>query len=337
MKIFNGNKSTKAQFVTLFMQSMLITTLCAGTTVAFGVWSYQKHIYVPAQGDVIVKHEEVVYYPQEEGESIILGEVIVDDEVNQTIAVFGTDAGGHLTDVIMVVNFDSSTNKLKVISIPRDSKVYWTQAQQDAMKEAKRYSVDVSKINEMTGYVGIDNIRDFTVRQIELILGLKVDNYVVVSTSAFREIVDTVGGIELYVPQNMYYTDPAQGLYINFKEGLQVLDGKTAEHFVRYRSYWNGDLGRIEMQQVFIEAFVDTLLSPSTVTKIPEMTSILFSSVKTDATITQVLEYYDYLLAFDADNIEFYTVPGEVSNGSPSYFLLDLENMTNFINEIFFE
>ena len=261
------------------------------------------------------------------------------DDVNRTIAVFGTDIDGYRTDVIFVVNFNSETNKVKVVAIPRDTKVDWTTEQKERLKELRGYTRSVSKINEMTAYAGIGNIRDFTIKQIESLLGVKVDNYVIVTLDSFRKIVDAIDGVVVDVPMDMYYVDPYQDLYIDLKAGVQTLDGDKAEQLVRFRKgYVDGDEGRIRTQQLFLEAFAEKVLSPQIITKIPQIISVLFTSVTTDVQLNEVLPYYSYVKNFDLSNLSFYTIPGEASyQNSAWYYIADMTEMQNFCNDIFYE
>ncbi|OOB79926.1 MAG: hypothetical protein BEN18_02025 [Epulopiscium sp. Nuni2H_MBin001] len=319
----------------LIKTGIIICIIIAGI-VGLGVWAYNEVVYTP-HGDMVVdnfaaeplfSYEEIVE-PQHVEEA---------NTINKTVAVFGTDLDGYITDTILVVNINSITNKIKVVSIPRDTKVEWTSAQQSALENRRGFSVSSTKINEMTAYAGIDNIKDFTVKQIEMLLGIEIDNYVVVSLSAFKDVVDAVGGVEMYVPVDMYYVDSYQGLYIDLEEGLQLLDGDKAEMLVRYRSYPTGDVQRIAVQQEFLQAFAKTVLSPSIVTKIPELVSVFFTSVRTDATIGEIFSYYDYVKGIDISDITFQTLPGEGQYiGAVSYFIPDIDNMASFVRDIFFE
>jgi len=87
------------------------------------------------------------------------------------------------------------------------------------------------KINALIGKGGEKMVIDM----VEDITGLPVDYYVTLNFKGFREIVDTLGGVEINVPFDMDYDDPYQNLHIHLKKGKQVLDGKKAEQFVRYR------------------------------------------------------------------------------------------------------
>lgn len=263
------------------------------------------------------------------------------DPINKTLAVFGVDEDGYRTDVIFVVNYNSETGKSRVISIPRDTKVEWSAEQREKMEAYKGYSVRVSKINEMTSYAGIDHIREFTIDQIENMLGIQVDNYVIVTIDAFKQIVDAIGGVEVDVPSingnGLHYDDNYAGLHIHLEPGLQVLDGEAAEGLVRFRKgYAEGDVGRIKTQQLFLEAFAKKITSPAIITKVPNIINTVFKTVTTDMKLSDLPSYLPHLKSMDASNVSFNIIPGEAAyeNGK-SYFFPDMAAMPGFVSDVF--
>lgn len=322
-----SKKRTKKQkLLSTFIRASVITLFMCVILGGGVAWAYQTFIHDGESGSSWIDTMKPTKDTKEE-------------KVNKTVAVLGTDIDGYRTDVIFLVNFNSETNQVKVVSIPRDTRVEWSGEQQDAMRREKGYSKEVSKINEMTAYVGIENVRAYTIAQIEAMLGVKVDNYVVVTLDSFRKIVDAIGGVYVDVPMRMYYKDSSQGLYIDLEQGPQLLDGEKAEMLVRYRKgYTEGDVGRIATQQLFLEAFAEKVLSPTIITKIPQMISVLFSSVTTDVELSEILPYYSYVKEFNQENIEFGVIPGEGKYiGNVSYFIPDMDEMDMFIQDMFFD
>ena len=316
----------------VFLLSALITFLIALMIVAIGVWSYYTYIY-EGSNKVVEQPVDMEKMTEAEKEQQKL------ETINKTIAVFGVDADETRTDVIMVVNFNSKTNKIKVVSMPRDTKVSWTDSQRASLKEDKGYSqVYVSKLNEMSAYGGMKNIRKYTIDEIQNILGITVDNYVIVNLGAFRKIVDTIGGVEVDVPSRMKYSDPVQNLRIDLSPGLQLLDGDKAEQLVRFRSYPRGDEDRIVVQQLFLQSFAEKIMSPQTLTKVPQFIGILLKDLTADITLPEMMEYYPYLQSFNIENLSFATIPGEgrMENGV-SYFFIDQEKLPLFIEDIFYD
>lgn len=111
------------------------------------------------------------------------------------------------SDTMLLLRLDPRDNTVKMLSIPRDTQV------------------------DIPG-VGIDKINDanvkggpaLTARVVSRTLNdVPIDRYVRVTTEAFRELVDIVGGIEVYVPYPMQYVDQTQNLKIDLAQGWQTL------------------------------------------------------------------------------------------------------------------
>lgn len=251
--------------------------------------------------------------------------------LKRTVAILGVDEGMLRPDVIFVVRIDSESGQTDVISIPRDTKVVWGTSQQEAMKKSKGYTVSVSKINEMLVHGGKENMRALLLHEIEYILEMPIDNYVIIDLEAFTKIVDAVGGVEVEVPQRMYYVDRSQDLYIDLQPGVQVLDGKHAEMLVRFRRYPEGDVARVRTQHIFLKALADKVLSPQMITKIPQLVPILFESIETDIGFKEVMKYLSIVKVFDPSHISYSIVPGEgkYENGI-SYFFIDESEIEDF-------
>nr|WP_307992832.1 LCP family protein [uncultured Niameybacter sp.] len=264
------------------------------------------------------------------------------EAINLNIAVFGVDKDETRTDVIFVVHYNSETGNAEVLSVPRDTKVTWSEYQKEKARELERSVHDECKITEMSAYGGIDNLRYFTVSTLEDMLGIKIDHYVVVNIEAFRKIVDAIGGVEVNVPRRMKYQDTSQDLYIDLEEGLQTLDGEQAEGLVRWRhnndyseQYAEGDVGRIETQQLFLDAFAKKLMSPSIIKSLPQMVNILYKYVKTDLSLKDMLTYSGYINSFDSSKVSFTTLPGEFIREEKWYYIPQYEEIDKFIKERF--
>lgn len=300
--------------------------------VAYNTLIYQGEAQKTEQGQA---DKDIIGNNKEESQEEHITNVL-DKRMNKTVAILGTDFYGKLTDTIMVAHFNNQTNEVKVISVPRDTQVKWSEEQRDLLPSENRW-VTVSKLNEMTSWGGIENVRGLTINQLERILGIKIDNYIIISLAAFNDIVDAIGGVEVNVPQRMYKEEVCGGLKIDLQPGVQVLDGHGAEQFVRFRDYKNGDLGRIHAQQQFAEAFMKKVVSPQIMTKLPAIITTLFTSVKTDIKLTEVPEYYPYIETIKASQVAFYRIPGvDRRENGISYFFVDLEEADQMVKELFF-
>lgn len=264
-------------------------------------------------------------------------------EMNQNIAIFGVDKEAIRTDVIFVVNVNTMTNEIKVISVPRDTKVAWTTFQQEKMEELGKGYHEYSKITEMSAYGGLDNLRYFTVNTLEDIMGISIDHYIIVNIDAFRKVVDAIGGVEVDVPRRMQYTDNYQNLSIDLYPGMQLLNGAQAEGLVRWRhnksyteQYPMGDIGRIETQQLFLKALAKKILSTNTIDQLFKIINIAYEDLKTDIAFNELKDYVKSASQFDVDHIDFATLPGEAVTEDRSYYKLTQGEVDAFMQKFLY-
>ena len=139
-----------------------------------------------------------------------------------------------------------------------------------------------------------------------------LNHYIIVDVKSFVKIIDAIGGIDINVEKRMKYEDPWDdngGLYINIFPGKQHMDGKKAVTYVRYRDS-EGDIGRIERQQKFIQACMDKVMSPSFIPRIPAVIREVFDAIDTDMTVRQLMELAGALKAAKENGLETDMVPG---------------------------
>lgn len=259
----------------------------------------------------------------------------VEDEI-LNIAVFGTDEDGFRTDVNIVASFHVKTKELHLISVPRDTRVTMTDEMISYLEKNGRYVPDKTgvygqcKLTEVHAYAGEGNRCAFSVAMLEELLGIDIDYYVKVDLEAFREIVDAVGGVTFNVEERLYYSDPAQGLYIDLYPGEQVLNGEQAEMLVRFRSgYAQGDLKRIEVQQAFMKAFIEQVCSTKSILdNLDSLIRIGLEKTETNMPLSEALQYAKYVTQIDPATVTADTVPGE----GGSYFDIDEEGTKELIN-----
>ena len=182
---------------------------------------------------------------------------------NQTILLLGTDVGGGNTDVITVLRVEGGVTT--ITQIPRDSYI-----------EAEGYGPH--KINALYSLGGTDLLK----RELARKLGRPITHHVVVNLSAIRRMADALGGIEVDVPKRMAYTDNSQGLYIDLQPGLQTLKGRDLEGFLRFRHDEMGDIGRLERQQLALQALFRKLTRPEQLVRLPVLLAAAGKDLKTD-------------------------------------------------------
>ncbi len=259
--------------------------------------------------------------------------------VKMNVAVFGTDKDGARTDVMFVIHYDSAQESMDLVSLPRDTRVSVCDEVVQNYQAGGHVYNQVTKLNAIHSYSAGDMACENTVLQIEDLLGISVDHYIKIDLDAFRKIVDAVGGVEVDVPQDMDYEDPAQDLYIHLDAGLQTLDGDEAEQLVRYRKYPTGDEGRIEVQQLFLKALAQKVLSSETILKnLPDYIDVLYKDVETDISLTDALKYVNYIEKIDLNKITMQTIPGAGQYiGGVSYFVHDAAGTAELVDQIFYQ
>ncbi|MBE6681402.1 MAG: hypothetical protein E7600_03850 [Ruminococcaceae bacterium] len=236
-----------------------------------------------------------------------------------------SEANGKSKDEISAL---CSSNKYRFLNAEPEKIKSYVDSKDDA--EKKVY------LEEITTDFGITYLSTL----IYYYFGIEIDYQAKADLSGFRSVVDAVGGEEgiyINVPERMYYEDPYQDLYIDLYPGPQYLDGDKAEQFVRYRGYKTGDIGRLNAQKTFINAFLDKLLSPSTITRIDDIVVEVKKNVYTSISVNDMLRFSKTVIKLDADNgVKIVTLPGVGEYvGGVSYFLPYKQETVELVNNDF--
>lgn len=213
------------------------------------------------------------------------------------ILVLGMDIGDteqienesvRRTDTMMVVNYNPNTKKINVVSIPRDTLI-----QIDAY-DAYGNLIPYWKMNSAYALGGVEEV----ISQVEQLIDTTINYVVEIDYAAFRNFIDAIGGVDMYIEQQMDYDDDAQDLHIHFNQGETVhLDGQGAEEFFRWRQnndgtgFIDGDLGRIKNQQTFIKQVVKKCLNPSIIFRMPKIFDVVKSNIATNMPGDKMISY----------------------------------------------
>ena len=238
------------------------------------------------------------------------------------ILLLGMDDSVGLCDVIMLVRVDLGAESLTVAQIPRDTYARFTEASYKKLNGA--YS----------SLGGAEKTAEF----LSDAMGIDIHHYVCVSLETLGVLVDTVGGVDVDVPSDMYYNDPYQGLYIDIKAGKNHLDGETAQKFVRYRSgYADGDLGRMDAQKLFLAALFKKLsdgFSPVLAAKL----AMVVDGVETDMSVNEIISIGSRVTDFSARNMLMLTLPGRDATAlksGASYYVISRESCAEVTESYF--
>ncbi|MBQ4087553.1 MAG: LCP family protein [Clostridia bacterium] len=220
--------------------------------------------------------------------------------------LLGVDEGGHRSDTMMVVSVDNVKNEIKLLSIPRDTKITLSNGQ-------------VVKANAL---IGFERREELVIETIKAMTGMPIHYYCEVDFDGFIEIIDVLGGVDYNVPHDMNYDDPVQDLHIHLKAGPQHLDGQAAHDFVRFRhnnksedvyapgEYYKGDIGRIGAQQDFLAELFRQKMQPQYILKASELLDTASKYVRTNFTISSALDFISMLKSTNSTDLESFILPG---------------------------
>lgn len=200
--------------------------------------------------------------------------------------------GGTLTDTIMVASIKPSTKEVSLLSLPRDLIVKYYDDNNPKYYEGH-------KINQAYEVGGIDLV----IEKIKDVTGLTMQYYVWIDFDGFRQIIDDIGGLDVYVENG--FTDSTYPDYnygyqtVSFSKGWTKMNGEKALQYARSRHgnhNESGDFARAARQQIIMEAAKTKLFSASTLLnpiKINNLLTDLGDHFKTNAEPWELLRLAD--------------------------------------------
>jgi hypothetical protein len=111
----------------------------------------------------------------------------------------------------------------------------------------------------------------------------------------------------------MKYQDDSQHLYINLKKGKQHLNGDKALQLLRFRHDENGDIGRIQRQQMVIRALIEQSLNPVTLTQLPKILNVVKEHIDTNLTVEELLALVSFAVRTNRSQMQMLMLPGRFS------------------------
>lgn len=189
----------------------------------------------------------------------------------------------HLTDTMLVVTLDSRTGEGAMVSVPRD--LFGV-----PLPDGRTYN---DKLNSLMSVAGADP-ESFPLggagtlkATIGEMLGTRIHYFAAIDLAGLREVIDTVGGIEVRVARTVndpQFHDPftnEMGFYL--EAGNHHLDGATALGYVRSRmGEGDSDFTRAERQQQVLTAIADKLSSGNILVTLPGLLDAIRDNLATD-------------------------------------------------------
>ncbi|TMD99488.1 MAG: LytR family transcriptional regulator [Chloroflexi bacterium] len=214
----------------------------------------------------------------------------------------------YLTDSIMAISIDPVTNRVMMLSIPRDLVVHmnlqsdsnriWTN-KINAAYEVPYTNIICCVAKQYSGQNGGGMAAEHEVGKIT---GLTFDRFIAIDFKAFRDMVNALGGVDVCLSTNLddpLYPDYANGYHpIHFKAGCQHLNGEQALEVARSRHaiqpQQSSDFGRAKRQQDIMQAIKQKATTVNGFAKAPQLLSALQKNINTDMSLTDMKAIYDW-------------------------------------------
>lgn len=271
-----------------------VLLIAGGAVYVFGsLGAAVNRSYVPNDPDVA---PELRAAPVQPGERI-------------NVLVMALDREAVRTDVLILFSLDLEEKRVGAIQIPRDTRAFLAG------------EGTIEKVNHAYAYGVRDGDPAFppnlrALKTVEGLLGVRIHHTVVVDMEAFVRAIDEIGGVEVDIPFKMEYDDPAQDLHIHFEPGRQVLDGKQALEYVRWRhnndgtGYPDEDLGRIRAQQAFMRTVLAKVTSPGNLVRLPALAQTLAGYVESTIEPSRLPALAALVAGLKPEALEMTTLPG---------------------------
>lgn len=242
--------------------------------------------------------------------------------------------GGLLTDTMMIVSLKPQTNEVAMTSIPRDLYVEMPGSDtKGKINEAYSYGMKSGDWKD-----GLKSSR----QEIEDVTGLDIHYVVSVDFTAFKEIIDTMGGVTVYLDKPFSEAVPFEEGYISLPAGTSTLNGDKALLYSRAR-YSSSDFDRARRQQQVLVAVKEKALSLGILSNPIKLVSILDSvgnHVRTDAELWEIKELAELFRNANTSSIKskvFDTSEAgllyQTHNSAGSYILLPVGGNYDKIHE----
>jgi hypothetical protein len=138
----------------------------------------------------------------------------------------------------------------------------------------------------------------------------------------------------------MVYKDVTQKLDINLTKGWQILNGEQAEQFARFRNDKNGDIGRVQRQQVLMKSLQKRLYSPLMIPRIPQALQIIQQHIDTNLSLEEMMALAQFGRTLERENLKMVMLPGRFGgldefSDHRSYWVLNREQCDRIMKEYF--
>ncbi len=294
---------------------LAVIVVLAAAVAGYGWWTYQKVDRIDLDLAETVSGEPRNY--------LVIGSdsrsEITSDDPMAGVMLGDEVPGGQRSDSIAVLRVDPGSDRIDVLSIPRDLWVTLPDGQKQRINSAYADSTQTL----------IDTISDN--------LGIPIHHFAEVDFNGFQRLIDTLGGVPMYFDTEV--RDANSGLRID-STGCVVLDGQQGLAFARsrhlqyrtdagWKSDGSGDLGRMTRQQTLMRAALakSRTLGLGDVAKLTSLVNAGLESTKVDSGLgfRDILALGERFSDFDPQRLQTHVLAVEphTTSGGAAVLLLD--------------
>ena len=250
--------------------------------------------FVNFESETKVVHK-TVYYTDKANEALVVSDITTEPF---NILISGNDTYGDVgelsrSDVNMIVTVNPATGTILLTSIPRDTYVESVCDVADGCQ--------IGAMDKLT-HLGMHGV-NASKMTIENLMGIEINYTFRVNFSSVTDIVDALGGIDVYIEEGMavdtFYADSSlEGV----TEGWNHLEGDRALSFARERyAYEDGDNQRVRNQQKVLQAIVDKAISPEIIVNYASLMDAFSGAFETNMSTKEITSLLQYQLQANPD------------------------------------
>ena len=281
--------------------------------------------YLYEWGSGVYRTYDAMYQEYSERKMARVGEENPRFDNYTNVLILGIDEGGNPdgtsdkeADTIILLSLDNNVGRVRLVTIP-GSTLIPVPGQNFSARAASLYTAGGASL---------------MLRAVSDLLGVSIHQYVTVDMQTFAELIDVLGGIDIYAEGDMNYEDPEAGLAIHIAKGYQHMDGEMAQKYLRYRSTDLGEVGRVQRQQRFMKILYEKILSLETLAKLPQIADIFQNRVTTSTEIFDSAHLANVLRHLSKETPITVMLPGEISDDD-AYWLPHQNEIDLRMQELF--
>ena len=198
------------------------------------------------------------------------------------------------SDSAMIATLDLKHKKLKLTSLMRD--MYLTIP-----------GYGENRFNAAYSFGGVSLMYETIASN----FGIRLDGYAVVDFSAFKKVINTIGGVKITLTdeEHQYLTTAyKRGSVLDLQPGTNVMNGEQALAYTRIRQDAQGDFGRTERQRKVLQAIFTEAKSMS-LAELISLAEELMPYISTDLTNDQIMSYMQSVLMLGTTQIDQMRIP----------------------------